>query len=747
VDLYNNNADVLAFRSASGLSTTNLPTTVHAGTDPGQATNCTPGSVANCPSPNLNDLGEASLDVEWSGAMAPSASILFVNGKDIFNNSMTYAIDQNVAPIITMSYGDCEAAQGSSVLNAFNQLFKQANAQGQTILAAAGDTGATDCDSNTESYATEGLAVDFPGSSPYVTSMGGTMFNGDAEAVGSGSSWSTTQYWTGTSGADVVSSARSYIPEAAWNETSVIGVLSSGGGGASSFFAKPAWQVETAPGMGITSTNPSVPPDGARDVPDIALNAAVNHDGYLICEDGSCVVGFRASVNGNLTPVGGTSCDSQVFGGMLALIEQKLGSRQGNINPTLYALGNKTAYYNPTTSSVFHDVTTGSNAMPCLAGSVECASGSIGYSATTGYDLATGWGSVDLNNLASDWNLVIPLGSGSLGANLSATTLIASTSSVAAGSAVTLTANVSQACPPTYAPGGNCYTTNPTGTVQFLANNVALGSPVTLVGGVATYPFAPTCSMLGQQSVTAVYSGDTNYQGSIGPILTANGSTTNSSGAFITTPMIVNVTAGTCPDYAVTSPSGASTSVNVAAGGVIPAVTITASSANGFTGTVTFTSTIVLLSGDIAGVAPTISLSPASVTLTANGTATSTLSFTGITASLRMPNLPGTAGPATMLASHSSHRAPWNIAAPGVTLACLLLLVLPRRRRLSGLLVVALSVALAVGATGCGGSSQSAPPASNSNPYAGTYQVIVTGTFSGSPTLPPQSTTVTYIIN
>jgi subtilase family serine protease len=275
-----------------------------------------------------------------------------------------------------------------------------------------------------ETSATEGLAVDFPGSSPYVTSMGGTVLNGDAAATGSGSTWSTTQYWQGTSGSDVVGSALSYIPEAAWNDNSY-GAFGGGGGGASSFFAKPAWQVET----GAAGMTTSVPPDAARDVPDLALDGSDIHDAFLFCDDGFCTNGFR-NASGYLDTAGGTSLDSQIFGGMLALVEQKIGSRLGNINPTLYALGNNAQYYNTTTGiggSAFHDVTSGSNAMPCTAGTADCPNGgTIGYNAGTGYDLATGWGSVDLNNLATDWNLVTPLGPGSLGANLSATNLTTS---------------------------------------------------------------------------------------------------------------------------------------------------------------------------------------------------------------------------------------------------------------------------------------------------------------------------------
>src|ERR1035441_5705858 len=141
VDIYL--ADIAAFRSASGLSTTNLPTVVVEGADPGPA--CTNANQNLCfPLPNESDLAESSIDLEWSGAMAPAAAILFVNGVDVMNNSMTQAIDKDLAPIITSSYGNCEAAWGSTELNTLNQLFEQANAQGQTVLSAAGDSGAAD---------------------------------------------------------------------------------------------------------------------------------------------------------------------------------------------------------------------------------------------------------------------------------------------------------------------------------------------------------------------------------------------------------------------------------------------------------------------------------------------------------------------------------------------------------------------------------------------------------------------------
>ena len=580
-------SDVSAFRSLTGLSTANLPTPVPVGGGAPASNGCDP-SKTTCPTgtPNLDDLSESMIDVEWAGAMAPAANILFVNGPDVFDNSMTQAIDLDLAPIVTTSYGNCETTLIKSYLsymNALNTLFAEANAQGQTIIAAAGDSGATDCD--TSAPATQGLAVDFPGSSPYVTSMGGTEF-----AEGSGSYWNTNY----SSSSNNAGSAISYIPEAVWSdETASTPSFGGGGGGISAYFSKPTWQKEAGP----TGMNTTVPADSYRDVPDISLDASDSHDEFLFCMKSSCP--------NSVYLAGGTSFDSQIFGGMLALIEQKTGTRLGNVNPALYSLGNNATYYNTGSTSVFHDVTSGSNAMPCSTGTLNCASGAspIGYSAGTGYDLATGWGSVNLYNLAN------------------ATSVIAPT-----------------------VPG------------------FTIGSSASLVSGVPT--------------------------------------------------------------------------VTVAAGGTIPSVTITVTPVDGFTGTVTFTGAVYVNSGDSADKTPVLAFSPTSVTISSTSSATTALTFSGVTANLRQPNAPGKLDRTPTLAEGRF------AAGSGVAIASLLLIVLPRRRRLGGLLLVALSVALTVGATGCGGSSQTTP----STTSTGTYVVTITATSSSS-SITPQSTTVTYQIN
>lgn len=687
-------SDVAAFRTASGLAASTVTMQTY-GVDPGAGSNCSSSTNANCPTPNLDDVGESSLDVEWAGATAPGANVIFVKSTDVIGTSLTDAIDNNIAPIMSVSYGDCESAWGSSELNTLNQLFMQANAQGITIVGPAGDDGATDCDFSDVS-ATQGLAVDFPASSPYVTGMGGSMYN-------EGTATGATTYWLGTNGTitagSVVTgatySAAGYLPEAVWNEDVAGTTFSAGGGGPSAFFTKPAWQVGT-------------PADASRDLPDLALNSAASHDGYLYCVSASCVNGtFRASDGQSLTVGGGTSFSTPSFAGILALIEQKNGGgRLGNVNPTIYALGNSTAFYNSTTGSVFHDITTGNNDSPCSAGTPNCASGgNIGFAAGVGYDLATGWGSINVYNLANAWNLVTPVGLTGTGSAISATTVNATPTSVAAGAAVTFNATVT----------GTAGT--PTGTVQFLINNTAVGSPITLSSGLATYTYTTTCAQIGQLVVAASYSGDATYAGSKGSGITAAGSST-------VTPVQVTVSSGSCPDFSI---APASSGVTVTSG--TPTTTLTVKSINNFAGTVTFSASAT----ETGSTLPALLFSPASVALSAGGAATTTLTLSNITAELHKPAVP-----------RSQPGTPWYAAGSGVTLASVVLILVPRRRRLGALLLVALSAALVTGATGCNGGNSTI--AATTNTQTGTYTVTVTASATASGNTTSHSTTVVFTV-
>ena len=375
--------NVTTFRTLSGLPT-NAPKDVPIGVT----------------SSNSGDLDEAYLDIEWAGAVAPKAQIIYVHADSLQSSgafdALNNAITNNLAPVISISYGDCEANFSSNDVNTITGWLKQANAQGQTVVTPSGDDGAADCDypaTSTASVtvATHGLAVDIPSSFPYATAVGGTTFN-----EGTGDYWNTTNNST-------YGSAKSYIPEVAWNDT-LADIANGGtsfsatGGGKSKLFPKPSWQTGTG-----------VPADNARFVPDIAFAASVDHDGYLTCAPGFCVMptkfpdGFRDANNQFLSVVGGTSAGVPAFAGIVALINQKMGESQGNLNPVLYSLAS-------TNPSVFHDVTTGDNKVPCASGSPDCPSGggTIGFLAGTGYDMTTGLGSVDAGALVNAWPGTFP---------------------------------------------------------------------------------------------------------------------------------------------------------------------------------------------------------------------------------------------------------------------------------------------------------------------------------------------------
>ncbi len=670
-------SDVAAFRSASGLPA-NVPKVV-------LASRADPGVVAG-------DINEAELDVEWSGAAAPGASIQYVNTAaaegGVFS-SLIYAITSlSPAPaILSVSYGDCESDLGQANLTTLNQYFQQANLQGQTIVGPAGDSGATDCDYQSVSAA-DGLSVDFPASSPFVTGAGGTMLN-----EGSGSFWNSSN---GTNS----SSATGYIPESVWNESSPANGLGSGGGGASAYFSKPLWQFGTG-----------VPTDLSRDVPDIALSSASLHDGYLYCVQGSCVTGYRGADGQTLSVVGGTSIAAPTFAGILALVQQKTGSRIGNANPQIYGLANSTFYNN-----VFHDITNGNNASPCTQGAPNCPNGgSIGYNASSGYDLASGWGSIDAFNLVSKWGIVPSTGlGGTTGSTISTTALTIPTAACGISSG-TLALSVSVASSVAGAPA-------PSGVVQFLVDNAAVGSPVALSNAAASYTLNTSALSSGGHTVSAVYLGDGNFAGSKSSLLT-------------------DVVSTTQPDFSITP---CKPSVSAASGTTANGITFSVNPFNGFTGPVTMTAT----SDATLSASYTFSLTPVPI----NGSTAGSTVFT-------LSAFQSTSGTATGLLKASGAAAPrgnpsWRFtyeAGSGVALASLLLLTFPRRRRWGALLALVISVA-AISAGGCGSGGTlinpgTVPAVPTTTPSAsGTYTVTVVGVGATANGNRVHSAQVTFVV-
>ena len=356
-------SDISSFRSHFGLAAANLTLKVvpYSQTYPDGGN---PGYVPG-------DQMESDLDVEWAGAVAPNATVVFVYSGDVWTSAQ-YAIDQDVAPVLSMSYGGCEPSDLVD-LDSNRSLVQQGNAEGMTMLAASGDAGAADCDGY-QTVAETGLTVDAPGSIPEVTSMGGTGFN------------DSTSNWPG-------GAANAYIPETVWNETpeSVAqgGGLLSGGGGASMYFTQPPWQNGIAPG------------DGMRHVPDLSSAAGIYRDPFYIYSSDTSGGPSGAQL------VGGTSCAAPSMAGIVALLNQYLAATGatkqaglGNINPTLYRLSQ-------TQGSAFHDIVTGNNIQPCASGSPNCVNGLLGWSAGTGYDSASGLGSVDAYNLVHAWNTAL----------------------------------------------------------------------------------------------------------------------------------------------------------------------------------------------------------------------------------------------------------------------------------------------------------------------------------------------------
>ncbi|WP_260705880.1 protease pro-enzyme activation domain-containing protein [Edaphobacter flagellatus] len=684
-------SDVATFRSLSGLPT-NAPTIV-------TATGYRTGIVNS-------DVTEAQLDVEWSGAIAPNATIKFVtvgaSSTASVVDALSYAVSTNAAPIISMSYGNCESAWGQSSINSINLILQQANAQGTTVIVASGDAGATDCDAT--GLASGGLAVDFPSSSPFATAAGGTMFSGDVSNASA--YWNSSNTSNGTN--SYAGSAKSYIPESPWNESSSSTGLTaggSGGGGASAFFSKPSWQTGTG-----------VPADSSRDVPDISLAAAASHDGYIVCSQGSCSNGFT-NASGVFNIVGGTSAAAPSFAGMLALLEQKLGTGGlGNINPKLYGILNS-QYYN----NVFHDITSGNNSIACIQGTPNCQNGgSIGFSAGQGYDQASGLGSLDVANLVQYWSLVTP--TAAVTTTQSSTTTLTATAATCGLTTNNYSFNV------TVASAGSS-TTTPTGTVQLFVDNAAVGSPVSLNNGTAQISLDTTKLSSGLHNVSAVYSGDSIFTGSKGALL----SNTNNTGLVTQ----IDVVSTTSPDFSITP---CASNLTVASGGTAQAVTLTVTPTAGFTGSINLTANSD--TGDLLGYS--FSVKPVTIT-SSSGAVTTQFVLTATVASSSVKTA----------AAHGSHGgSPWYVAGSGVTLAGLLLVTVPRRRRLgASLLAIVLSAAV-VTASGCGGGSSSSSSSSSGSgggttttPAAkGTYNITITGTGSSGSTSRVHSVVLTYTV-
>ncbi len=451
-------SDWSTFRSTLGLSgyTSASFTSVHPAPSSG-ANNCLPPGVF---APND---AEAILDAEWASAAAPSAAMEMASCAD---TTVTFGglialenlinSSSNPPAIMSISYGQCETVNGATANAAYNSAYQQAVTEGVSVFVAAGDSGAAGCD-NSVSEATQGIAVNAFASTPYNVAVGGTDFSDTF-------SGSNTTYWN-SANTSAFGSAISYIPEIPWNDSCAGALLSSylgysptygstslcndslfgpffsttaaGGGGPSGCatgapsingvvsgtcqgWPKPSWQSVLG--------NPN---DAVRDTPDVSLFAA---DGlwshfYVFCwsdtKNGGAACGGDPST---WSGAGGTSFAAPIMAGIQALVNQKIGAPQGNPNPVYYrlaaseygsagnsacnsSLGNAVAG-----SCIFYDVTQGDMDVDCT-GTNNCYlpsgregvlstsnnSFSAAYGTTTGWDFATGIGSVNAANLVNNW--------------------------------------------------------------------------------------------------------------------------------------------------------------------------------------------------------------------------------------------------------------------------------------------------------------------------------------------------------
>jgi subtilase family serine protease len=493
--------------------------------------------IYNGPAPvklaSQGDELESDLDVEWSGAVAKGATIDLVastttNSTAGVDLSALYIVDNNLAPVMSESYGACELDMGTAGNQFYDQLWQQAAAQGITVFVSTGDSGSAVCDQDT-AIATHGLAVNGISSTPYNVAVGGTDFD-DAQ--------NNSQYWNTANNPTTLASAKAYVPEMTWNDTctnseyfALTGKTDAesdcnaynseywpgfippvgGSGGASSCitsenqsvasctggYAKPSWQS----GLGV-------PSDGARDVPDVSLFAGdgLNASAYLVCE--TDIYEGCAGETDTLVPVGGTSASAPTFAGIMAMVVQLTQSRQGNANYVFYPLAAQPGASCDSTgtiasSCIFYDITVGTIAMACTPGTPDCVTNVVGdqagvlpgYTTTLGFDLGTGLGSVNAANLASSWSSVIfqPTTS-SLSLN--------PTTQVTHGSPV----NVSVSVVP------NTGTGIPTGQVSLLTSKGLPAGTFTLANGSVS----TTTSLLpgGSYAVSAHYAGDGTYAAS-----------------------------------------------------------------------------------------------------------------------------------------------------------------------------------------------------------------------------------------
>ena len=553
---------------------------------------------------HASDADEAYLDTELAGGMAPGAAIYYYASADLYSG-IEAAINQNVVDIFSLSFGECEVNNGSSVNAMINGWWQQAAGQGIAVTVSTGDSGSAGCDyPSTNSGknvpdATGGLAVSGYASTPYNIAVGGTDFY----VLANQTTFSSYAITSQGSSATHYRTALGYIPESTWNDStyyntaisaneplSAAGYASkynnivAGSGGVSTLYSKPSWQTGTG-----------VPSDGKRDLPDVSLMSGngADYSTWLVCtadtytSSGTTYTENCVTQNGSFTfsGFGGTSTAAPAFAGILALVQQKTTTRLGQAAQQLYAL-----YNGSHAGAIFHDVTVGNISVPCNSGTLNCLQNTAGnyyesgYNTAPGYDLASGLGSVDAKQLVNYWNS----STGAVAASINFLSI--SPNPVTTIQSLTVSVMVSGA------------SGTPTGTVTLTSGSYNSGAQ-TLVGGSYTF-IVPAGSLPigGTVTLTANYGGDSTYA-------TATNSTTVTVNG-LTASVTANPSASSINSNQQLTVSGTVACTGTCTGGSTPTGTVTLSG-GGYTSPAT-----ALSGGSYSILIPYNSLSAGTDTLT-----------------------------------------------------------------------------------------------------------------------------------
>jgi hypothetical protein len=573
---------------------------------------------------------------------------------------------------------------------------------------------------------------------------------------------------------------------------------------------KPSWQTGVA----------GIPTDGVRDIPDVSFFASdgfLSSSAYVVCASDLAACSFSSKGEPTFVEVGGTSVATPAMSGVMSLIDEKAGAAQGNPNAELYALAAKQTYSNcsaergagapvTTGSCLFNDIDSGTNAMACdynalvstpspnckLLHSTDSVGILPGYSATAGYDQATGLGSLNVANVVNAWTAVAP--------GTAAATVAVTPASTSLPISEILPVTVSVAGPKTSVTS-NGTAVVPTGTVTLTVGTFTSQSTALSSSGTAVVLVPANSLSVGTNSISASYSGDVLYGAATGsasvtgttaalltPVITVTPASSGvNSGASLSVAASVTGMGTSAPTGTVTLVGGGYSSglqmlsngaftfnipantlsngtatltltyfgdANYIAGtntatvtvgastftltptapaaiapGAMATSTITATAVGGYTGTVTLTCQEEADASPTTGDGATCSIPTTAVAMGATAVATVTTTAPSTTTAARLAS-PRIGG----------KRRGWEGAGGGAVLALLLFFGIPARRRkwqsMLGMLVLTMalgSLAACGGGGGGGGGGGTTDPGTAAGTY--TFTVVATGNPSVTPTV------------